>query len=129
MQHDRPPTRCQRKASLRRTIGRFSTQLRTLQRQLDAILTRYCEREGEEHHSAAARFDHIGFSELTASPPEGSQAPLVTTWEAPVTRVEVGAGFNIRRNVVLKAVVQQNWRQEAAEQSDLVIAAQTQFWF
>lgn len=78
---------------------------------------------------AAARFDHIGFSELTASPPEGSQAPLVTTWEAPVTRVEVGAGFNIRRNVVLKAVVQQNWRQEAAEQSDLVIAAQTQFWF
>ena len=54
---------------------------------------------------------------------------MVTTWEAPVTRVEVGAGYNIRRNVVLKAVVQQNWRQEAGEQSDMVIAAQTQLWF
>jgi hypothetical protein len=78
---------------------------------------------------AAARFDHAGFSTLTASPPEGSATPLVTTWEAPVTRVEVGAGYNIRHNVVLKAVVQQNWRKEAAEQSDMVIAAQTQFWF
>jgi hypothetical protein len=78
---------------------------------------------------AAARFDHVGFSTLTASPPEGSETPLVTSWEAPVTRVEVGAGYNIRRNVVLKAVVQQNWRKEAAEQSDMVIAAQTQFWF
>ena len=78
---------------------------------------------------AAARFDHVGFSSLTASPPEGSQTPLVTTWEAPVTRVEVGAGYNIHRNVVVKAVVQQNWRKEAAEQSDMVVAAQTQFWF
>jgi len=78
---------------------------------------------------AAARFDHAGFSTLTASPPPGSTTPLVTTWEAPVTRVEIGAGYNIRRNVVLKAVVQQNWRKEAAEQSDMVVAAQTHFWF
>jgi hypothetical protein len=78
---------------------------------------------------AAARFDHVGFSTLTASPPAGSTTPLVTTWEAPVTRVELGAGYSIRRNVVVKAVVQQNWRKEAAEQSDMVIAAQTQFWF
>ena len=78
---------------------------------------------------AAARFDYVGFSTLTASPAEGSQTPVVTTWEAPVTRVEVGAGYNIRRNVVLKAIVQQNWRQEAGEQSDMVIAAQTQLWF
>jgi hypothetical protein len=78
---------------------------------------------------AAARFDHVGFSTLTASPPEGSQTPLVTPWEAPVTRVELGAGYNIRRNVVVKAAVQQNWRKETAEQSDMVIAAQTQFWF
>ena len=78
---------------------------------------------------AAARFDHVGFSSLTASPAEGSTTPVVTPWEAPVTRVEVGAGYNIRHNVVLKAAVQQNWRKEAAEQSDMVIAAQTQFWF
>jgi hypothetical protein len=78
---------------------------------------------------AAARFDHVGFSELTASPPPGSQTPLVTTWEAPVTRVEVGAGLNIRRNVVLKASVQQNWRKDVAQKSDMVIAAQTHFWF
>jgi hypothetical protein len=78
---------------------------------------------------AAARFDHVGFSTLTASPAEGSQTPVVTTWEAPVTRLEVGAGFNVRRNLVLKAAVQQNWRKEVAEQSDMVIAAQTQLWF
>ena len=78
---------------------------------------------------AAARFDHVGFSSLTASPPEGSTTPVVTPWEAPVTRIEIGAGFNIRRNVVVKGAVQQNWRKEAAEQSDVVIAAQTQFWF
>jgi hypothetical protein len=78
---------------------------------------------------AAARFDHVGFSTLTASPPEGSETPLVTPWEAPVTRVEVGAGYNVRRNVVLKAAVQQNWRKEVAEQSDMVIAAQAQFWY
>jgi hypothetical protein len=78
---------------------------------------------------AAARFDHVGFSELTASPPPGSQTPLVTTWEAPVTRVEVGAGLNLRRNVVLKASVQQNWRKDVAQKSDMVIAAQTHFWF
>ena len=49
-----------------------------------------------------------------------------------MTRLEVGAGYNLRRNVVLKVAVQQNWRQEAAEgaeQSDMVIAAQTQLWF
>jgi hypothetical protein len=78
---------------------------------------------------AAARFDHVGFSSVTASPAEGSTTPVVTPWEAPVTRVEFGLGFNVRRNVVVKGSVQQNWRKDAGEQSDMVVAAQTQFWF
>ena len=78
---------------------------------------------------AAARFDHVGFSSLTASPAEGSQTPLVTTWEAPVTRVEVGAGFNLRRNVLLKASLQRNRREGAALGSHTIVAAQTLFWF
>jgi hypothetical protein len=78
---------------------------------------------------AAARFDHVGFSRITASPPEGSQTPLVTTWEAPVTRVEGGLGFNLRRNVVFKVIVQKNWREGTAEGSDGLVAAQTLFWF
>jgi hypothetical protein len=80
---------------------------------------------------AAARFDHVGFSQLTASPAEGSQTPVVTTWEAPVTRVEGGFGFNLRHNVLLKVILQRNWREGsgAAEESDGLIAAQTLFWF
>jgi hypothetical protein len=78
---------------------------------------------------AAARFDHVGFSSLTASPTEGSETPVVTTWEAPVTRVEVGAGVNLRRNVLLKAILQRNWREGVAYGSDTIVSAQTLVWF
>lgn len=78
---------------------------------------------------AAARFDHLGFSRITASPTDGSAAPLSTSWEAPVSRVEVGAGYNLRRNLLLKAALQQNWRKGAAYGSERIVAAQTLFWF
>jgi hypothetical protein len=52
---------------------------------------------------AAARFDHLGFSDLA-----GSQAVL--PWDAPVTRVEAGVGYSILRSVLLKASVQRNTR-------------------
>ena len=78
---------------------------------------------------AAARFDHVGFSSVTASPAEGSETPVVTTWEAPVTRAEVGAAVNLRHNVLIKAVVQKNWREGAGFGSDTVVSAQSLFWF
>jgi hypothetical protein len=52
---------------------------------------------------AAARFDHLGFSELI-----GTQ--ITEPWDAPVTRIEVGAGYSIVRNLLLKASVQRNTR-------------------
>src|SRR5262249_59380334 len=52
---------------------------------------------------AAARVDHLGFSEIT-----GSLDRL--PWDAPVTRVEVGGGVSIQRNLVLKVAYQHNAR-------------------
>jgi hypothetical protein len=77
---------------------------------------------------AAARYDHVGFSRITGSPAYGSTTPITTGWDAPVSRVEVGAGFSLRHNLLLKAAVQQNWRQ-GTERSETVAAAQTLFWF
>jgi hypothetical protein len=77
---------------------------------------------------AAARYDHVGFSRITGSPAYGSTAPVTIGWDAPVSRVEVGAGLSLRHNLLLKAAVQQNWRQ-GAERSERVAAAQTLFWF
>ena len=47
----------------------------------------------------AARVDHLGFSEIV-----GSNGPQ--TWDAPVTRIEVGGGYSIQRNLLLKVSVQ-----------------------
>jgi hypothetical protein len=77
---------------------------------------------------AAARYDHVGFSRITGSPGDGSSIPTTTPWDAPVSRVEVGAGLSLRHNILLKAAVQQNWRQGAAR-SEKVGAVQTLFWF
>jgi hypothetical protein len=52
---------------------------------------------------AAARFDHLGFSKLI-----GTQ--ITQPWDAPVTRIEVGAGYSIVRNLLLKASLQRNTR-------------------
>jgi hypothetical protein len=52
---------------------------------------------------AAARFDHLAFSEVT-----GSTATL--TWDAPVTRIEIGPGVALQRNLLLKIAYQHNSR-------------------
>jgi hypothetical protein len=75
---------------------------------------------------AAARFDHVGFSRVTTPPGYGDSA--TTTWDAPVSRVEAGAGYSLRRNLVLKAAVQQNWRQGMGH-SERIAALQTLFWY
>lgn len=54
---------------------------------------------------AAARFDHLGFSEITGT--LGTQS-----WDAPVTRLEVGAGYSIMRNLLLKVSVQRNTKSD-----------------
>jgi hypothetical protein len=51
----------------------------------------------------AARYDHLGFSDET-----GAAGAL--PWDAPVTRIEVGAGYSIQRNLLLKGSVQHDTR-------------------
>jgi hypothetical protein len=52
---------------------------------------------------AAARFDNLTFSDVAGT-------TVVQPWDAPVTRLEVGGGYSLRRNVLIKAAYQRNRR-------------------
>ena len=69
----------------------------------------------------AGRVDRLGFSELQSS--RGS-----LSWDAPVTRVETGAGYYLRRNLLAKASYQQNWRDGGLVRRRGLFAAQLHFW-
>jgi hypothetical protein len=72
---------------------------------------------------AAARIDHIGFNDVTGST---STAP----WDAPVTRVEVGTGYSIQRNLLLKVSYQHNTRDGGVlRREEHLGAGQLVFWF
>lgn len=70
----------------------------------------------------AARFDHLGFSEITGT-------SRTTEWEAPVTRVEVGGGYALARNLLVKLSFQRNTRQAGRTTVLALGAAQAVFWF
>ena len=73
---------------------------------------------------AAARADHLGFSDVV-----GTLATL--PWDAPVTRVEVGGGFSIQRNLLVKLTYQQDHRDGGTFLPRVahLTAAQVVFWF
>jgi hypothetical protein len=71
---------------------------------------------------AAARLDHLGFSEVTTGLTSRS-------WDAPVTRVAVGGGYSIQRNLLLKLEYQFNTRDGGRVQQLNLPAAQLVFWF
>ena len=72
---------------------------------------------------AAARLDHVGFSDVVAST---STAP----WDAPVTRVEIGTGFSLQRNLLLKISYQHNTRDGGVlRRVEHLGAGQLVFWF
>jgi hypothetical protein len=71
----------------------------------------------------AARYDYLGFSDETG---------LLGTfpWDAPVTRVEVGGGYSIQRNLLLKGSFQYDRRDGGRLQPRAhLAAAQLVFWF
>ena len=71
----------------------------------------------------AGRYDYLGFSEITG-------AAGTVPWDAPVTRIEVGAGYSIQRNLVLKASVQHDNREGGRlQQIARMFAAQLVYWF
>ena len=71
---------------------------------------------------AAARVDHLGFSEIAGSARRG-------TWDAPVTRLEAGGGYSIQRNLVLKLSYQHNTRAGGRVHILNLAEAQLLFWF
>jgi hypothetical protein len=71
---------------------------------------------------AAARFDHLGFSDIAGS-------TRTAGWEAPVTRVEIGGGYSIVRNLLLKLSYQRNTRPAGRTTRLGLGAAQLVFWF
>jgi hypothetical protein len=72
---------------------------------------------------AAARLDHLGFSDVV-----GTQ--VTAPWDAPVTRVEVGGGYSILRNLQAKASVQRDVRDGGRLRRRAILgAAQLVFWF
>lgn len=70
---------------------------------------------------AAARLDHLTFSEITGT-------ARTAEWEAPVTRVEVGAGYSILRNLLVKASYQRNTRPAGRTTHLQLGALQVVFW-
>ena len=71
---------------------------------------------------AAARVDHLGFSEVTG-------LSGTATWDAPLSRVEIGGGYSIQRNLVLKLSYQYNSRDGGRLRTLNLGAAQLLFWF
>jgi len=71
----------------------------------------------------AARAEHLGFGSIV-----GTAATL--PWDAPVTRFEVGTGYSIQRNLLLKFAYQHNARDGGRlQRSANQVATQAVFWF
>jgi len=70
----------------------------------------------------AARADHLGFSEI-------SGLLRRAAWDAPVTRVEIGGGYSLQRNLLLKLSYQHNTRVGGRVPTLNLGAAQLVFWF
>jgi hypothetical protein len=75
---------------------------------------------------AAARFDHLGFSEMTGSAVQGT-----LPWDSDVTRAEAGIGYYIQRNLLMKLSVQRNMREggRVVPRASTLAAGQLVFWF
>lgn len=71
---------------------------------------------------AAARVEQLTFSRVAAT-------TRAATWDAPVSRVEVGGGYYLQRNVVARLSYQYNRRDGGRVTRDGLVAAQLLFWF
>jgi hypothetical protein len=71
------------------------------------------------------RVDHLGFSTLEGSTIGVDGLP----WDAPMKRVEGGAGYYLQRNFVIRGVVQGNWREGGRDRSRTFFSGQVVYWF
>jgi hypothetical protein len=71
---------------------------------------------------AAARVEHLTFNRIAG-------ATRRAAWDAPVSRLEVGGGYYLQRNVVARLSFQHNSRAGGRVTRDGLVAAQLLFWF
>jgi hypothetical protein len=71
----------------------------------------------------AARADGLSFSRITGAV-FGRQ-----TWDAPVTRFEIGGGYTVQRNLILRAVAQMNRRDGGRIKNRTFFSTQVAWWF
>jgi hypothetical protein len=70
----------------------------------------------------AARFEHLGFNRIAT-------ATQTTEWEAPVTRLEVGGGYYVQRNLIARTSLQINRREGGRVTRSQLLAVQLLYWF
>ena len=71
----------------------------------------------------AARADRLAFSSITGS------NGVATPWDAPVTRLELGGGYLLRRNLVVRAAAQFNHRDGGRVRQRTYLSSQVAWWF
>jgi hypothetical protein len=71
----------------------------------------------------SGRADRLAFSRFELGP------GLAPTWDAPVRRVEVDAGYYIQRNLVARLAVQNNHRDGGRVRQRTYFSGQLAFWF
>jgi hypothetical protein len=71
---------------------------------------------------AAVRAEHLAFSRIATS-------RQIVAWDAPVSRVEIGGGYYLQRNLVARASWQHNTRADGRATRARLLAGQLLFWF
>jgi len=74
----------------------------------------------------AGRLDGLTFSKIKGERLFGGQPQ---TWDAPVTRLEAGAGIYVQRNLTLRAVVQYNTRDGGRVHQRTFLSGEIAYWF
>ena len=74
----------------------------------------------------AARADTLTFSRVRG---DRVFAGVPTTWDAPVKRLELGAGVYLQRNLTVRVSVQPNWRDGGRVRQRTFTSAQLAYWF
>lgn len=70
----------------------------------------------------ATRVERLGFNRIAAT-------AGAVRWEAPVRRLEIGAGYSIIRNVMVKGAWQRNYRDGGRVLRESLATAQLVYWF
>jgi hypothetical protein len=103
----------------RMPIGASGAAPTTLRAAATAIEGRYTFAPG---WYGAARVDHLGFNRIAS-------ATQADEWDAPTTRVEIGAGYYVQRNLIAKTSLQFNRRDGGRITGSQLLGVQLLYWF